>query len=260
MPKIVTREKSCEVRRSFSLGQLHLTEISSYVPWVSFIAGLGGSLHCVGMCGGLVTATCEQTSDIFRYQVGRLIGYLLLGAFAGWFGSLLQIKNLPPYASLVPAMIVGGLFIFWGVQHLRGKKAELPTPKFLNKFYFFLWGRFVKNNSSSSKSFFTGLISILLPCGFLYGVVLGTVALENFLMAMISMFFFWLGTVPSMVAAPEIFKRLLTPLKQKLPKFYAITLVIIGVSTISLRMIKFHQKNMTSQSHQESHHESQSCH
>lgn len=228
------------------MAQFQISEISSFLPWVSFLAGLGGSLHCVGMCGGLVTATCENSSSIFRYQIGRLIGYLFLGAFAGFLGQFLRLKNVPEYFSLIPAIFVGGLFIFWGWQSFRGKKAELPTPRFLNKMYYFLWGKFVRNNSSYLKSFFVGLISILLPCGFLYGVVLGTMALNHFLLAMISMFFFWLGTVPSMVAAPEIVKRFLIPLKKTLPKFYALTLVLIGVSTITFRMIKFHKKHSSS--------------
>lgn len=217
-----------------------LSELKTYIPWVSFIAGLGGSLHCVGMCGGLVTATCEKSTDVFRYQIGRLLGYLLLGLFAGMLGSFLNFRSLPPYFSLVPALMIGFLFIYWGVQNFRGKRAELPTPKFLSKLYTNLWMRLVHKNKNFTKAFFTGLISILLPCGLLYGIVLGTVALEHTYDALFSMFFFWLGTVPSMVVAPGIVQKILKPLKAKLPRTYAIGLVAIGVMTITFRMAKLH--------------------
>jgi uncharacterized protein len=218
-----------------------LSEAKSFFSWVSFIAGLGGSLHCMGMCGGLVTATCERSTEVFRYQVGRLLGYLLLGIFAGVIGNFLDFKSVNPLVSLIPAIFIGVLFIFWGYQNYRGKKAELPAPKILSRLYTKLWQNLVQKNKNISKAFFTGFISIFLPCGLLYGVVLGTVAMQHTHEAILSMFFFWLGTVPSMVVAPAFVQRIVSPFKSQLPKTYAISLVLIGVMTISLRMVKVHE-------------------
>src|SRR5690606_6469837 len=162
-------------------------------------------------------------------QLGRLFGYLGLGVFAGFVGHLLNFKNMHPLFSLLPATFIGLLFIFWGVQNFRGKRAEIPVPKILGQLYTRLWFKLLQKNKSFTKAFFTGLISILLPCGLLYGVVLGSVAFQDPMTAFISMFFFWLGTVPSMVAAPGVIQQILRPLKSKLPKTYALTLVTIGV-------------------------------
>ena len=107
-------------------------QLANFMPWVSFIAGLGGSLHCVGMCGGLVTASCERSGDVFRYQFGRLIGYLFLGAIAGTVGSWINVSSFPQI-SLITGVSVGLLFIYWGIQNYRGKKAELPVPKLFGK-------------------------------------------------------------------------------------------------------------------------------
>ena len=139
----------------------------SYLPWVSFLAGLGGSLHCVGMCGGLVTATCQKSHDIARYQVGRLMGYLILGFFAGILGNIFTIQEANPKLTLIPGLFLGALFLFWGIQNYRGKKAELPMPKFLSRLYTSLWLRLIQKNQNASKAFFTGLISLFLPCGLL---------------------------------------------------------------------------------------------
>ncbi len=215
-----------------------LSEVKTFIPWVSFVAGLGGSLHCVGMCGGLVTATCQKSPDVLRYQVGRLLGYLLLGLLAGTLGSFLNFKTMPFYVSLIPALSIGLLFIYWGFQNYRGRKAELPMPEFMHKTYGKLWTKLVFRNQNFTKAFFTGFISIMLPCGLLYGLVLSTVALTHITEALTSMFFFWLGTVPSMVVAPQIIQRFLKPLKASLPKTYAISLMMIGVMTITFRVAK----------------------
>jgi sulfite exporter TauE/SafE len=158
-----------------------------------------------------------------------------------FLGSLLHFENSSPLVTIIPGTILGILFLFWGIQNLRGKKAELPMPSFMGKFYSYLWKKLVYKNMTVSKAFFTGLISIFLPCGLLYGIVLAGLALQHPLMALISMFFFWLGTVPSMVMAPQIFQKFLKPFKSKLPKTYAISLIVIGLLTVSFRIIKFNE-------------------
>lgn len=223
----------------------------AFIPWVSFIAGLGGSLHCVGMCGGLVTATCNKSGDVARYQLGRLLGYLTLGFFAGVLGKIFTIQEKSPKLTLVPGLILGALFLFWGIQNFRGKKAELPAPKFVSTIYTRLFALLVARNKNFSKSFFTGALSILLPCGLLYGVVLGVAAFEHSFHALFTMFFFWLGTLPSMVLAPSLVQKILRPLKLKLPKTYAISLILIGLVTITYRIIRFEEIQSHNQSKQE---------
>lgn len=215
----------------------------SFLPWVSLIAGFGGSLHCVGMCGGLVTATCQKSNDVARYQIGRLFGYLTLGLFAGFLGKIFTFQSTNPKLTLIPGLVLGGLFLFWGLQSLRGKKAEIPLPKSLSILYSKLWMMFVQKNKNFSKSFFTGLLSIFLPCGLLYGVVLGVVTFEHSFHALFTMLFFWMGTLPSMVFAPSIMQKILRPLKAKLPRTYAISLILIGLMTISFRVIRFQEAN-----------------
>lgn len=220
-----------------------ITKIENFYPFVALLAGLGGSLHCVGMCGGLVTASCQNKTDVTRYQIGRLLGYALVGAIGGFIGSFLNIQNISPAVSLISGLTIGALFIFWGLKSFRGKKAELPLPKFLAKFYFYLYQRLVIKNKKFSKSFFTGLISILLPCGLLYGVIIGAIAIKNPLIGMLSMLFFWLGTLPAMVLVPTIFQKIIGPLQSKIPKTYAIGLMMIGLVTISVRVNHFYHMN-----------------
>lgn len=215
----------------------------TFLPWVSFIAGIGGSLHCVGMCGGLVTSTCQKSNDVAKYQFGRLLAYLFLGFFAGFLGKIFSIQEKNPKLTLIPGLILGGLFLYWGIQNFQKKKAEIPMPKSLSKLYSKLWRLMVYKNTSMSKSFFTGFISIFLPCGLLYGIVLSIAAFEHSFHALITMFFFWLGTLPSMLLAPSIAQKILRPLKLKLPRAYALSLITIGLITIGFRVSRFQEIN-----------------
>lgn len=211
------------------------------MPWVSLIAGFGGSLHCVGMCGGLVSATCSNKEEITKYQIGRLTGYLTLGFFASLLGKIFTIQSSNPKLTLIPGLVLGALFLYWGIQNFRGLRAEIPTPKILSKIYSHLWKNLIIKKSIFSKSYSTGLLSIFLPCGLLYGIVLGVAAFDHSFKAVFSMFFFWLGTLPSMVLAPSIVQKLLKPLKAKLPRTYAISLILIGLMTITFRVMKFNE-------------------
>ena len=64
----------------------------------AFAMGIFGSPHCLGMCGGLVTAfgmsmqnvsARKRRALIATYHVGRLSSYALLGLVAGLVGTAL---------------------------------------------------------------------------------------------------------------------------------------------------------------------------
>jgi sulfite exporter TauE/SafE len=202
------------------------------------MAGLAGSLHCIGMCGGLVTASTKTTSDVALYQVGRLLGYLILGVVMGSVGSLFKLNTIHPSLNYLPAFFIGAMFIVWGLASLWGKRLHLPLPRFLQKLYQRSWMNVVNLESSGLRSFSTGLITLFLPCGLLYGVILSSLALQSPLLSTLSMLFFWIGTLPSMMLAPKVVQKILTPLRTHRPKVYAISLMLLGVLTIGWRSTK----------------------
>ncbi len=204
----------------------------------SFMAGLAGSLHCIGMCGGLVTASTKSTTDVGLYQIGRLLGYLILGFIMGSVGSLFKINTLHPSLNYLPSVFIGMMFIVWGISSLWGKKIHLPLPRIFKKIYQRSWMSVVNLQASGLKSFFTGLITLFLPCGLLYGVILSSLALQSPLLSTLSMLFFWLGTLPSMMLAPKVVQKILSPLRFHRPKIYAFSLMLLGVLTIGWRTTK----------------------
>ncbi len=208
---------------------------TNFLPIASLVAGLSGSLHCVGMCGGLVTASCSGGKDVLKYQMGRLLGYSVLGGLAFLMGSALKGLISVSWAPFVSGILLGAMFIYWGVQSFRGKKAELPLPKFLHHAYRYLF-RNVAGNSGSLRSFVVGFLSLMLPCGLIYGVVIAATALGSFHQVLLSLLFFWLGTLPAMVVAPQLVRKVLNPLRARLPKVYATVFIVVGVVTIIGRL------------------------
>ncbi len=59
----------------------------------AFLAGLLGSLHCIGMCGGIVSALSlgvdKQATQVTKflmllsYNVGRISSYIIAGMLLG---------------------------------------------------------------------------------------------------------------------------------------------------------------------------------
>ena len=89
-----------------------------------FAAGLLGSAHCVGMCGGFVavigTSASSWTSNLARqslYSVGRITTYVFLGACAAFAGHKLisQVDQLVLAQGLL-ALLAGLLLCYQGIR------------------------------------------------------------------------------------------------------------------------------------------------
>lgn len=202
-----------------------------------------------------MTASTKNTGEVVLYQIGRLLGYLILGAIMGSVGSLFKINTIHPALNYLPAFIIGAMFIVWGIASLSGKRLHLPLPTFLRKMYNRSWMNVVNLEAGALRSFGTGLITLFLPCGLLYGVILSSLALQDPLLSVSSMLAFWLGTLPSMLLAPQVVQKILSPLRSHRPKVYAVSLMLLGVLTIGWRSTKI-EKFVSEKPKQEK----QSCH
>lgn len=205
------------------------------LPWLAFLSGLAGSLHCVGMCGGLVAACTPNKKGIWLYQFGRLLGYSLLALFAGTIGHLISTQFQNTFLKLAPSLTLGFLFIFWGWNAIKGKK-EVSSPRFLQKTYKTIWSSVLPSFGSEIKPFGVGFFSILLPCGLLYALILMVAAFQSPLKGLVAIFFFWLGTLPAMSIAPEVFQKIMAKFFGKSPKLIGTCFVLLGIITVSYRL------------------------
>ena len=83
------------------------------------VAGLIGSVHCMGMCGGFAIACGGRLSHTLAWNVGRITTYGVLGALAGALGGVI------PGPSWV-AGVVSLALIGWFALALAGIVPE-PT-------------------------------------------------------------------------------------------------------------------------------------
>lgn len=164
-----------------------------------FALGIASGVHCVGMCGGIVTAFStirfnprpEWTRQIL-FNAGRISTYAVAGAAAGSAGWLLSLQNsLYLFANVV--LILVGL-------HLAGFGALLRLERLGGP----LWRRLqplAARAAAKGNPYFAGLLWGWLPCGLVYAALAISVSGGNAFSGSAAMLAFGLGTLPWLLAA-----------------------------------------------------------
>ena len=130
-----------------------------------FLYGLMSSVHCVGMCGGIVLSLSSNpaaksvTLQNVKYQAARILSYSLVGLLLGTLGTVLSIpKHIQGYIPIVCGFPVSGMV--------------------------------------SANAFVLGALTALLPCGTMQAVQFYAIASASPVKGMLAMLVFALGTVP----------------------------------------------------------------
>jgi uncharacterized protein len=207
------------------------------VPLVGLLAGLGGSLHCIGMCGAFATSCSQKSSGLALYNSGRLTSYTIMGLLSGLLGASFTYLFKDPWISALPAIILGAFFLFWGYNSWRGKSTALKLPHFLRNQINQSIGKIYIMKSKHLRSFFLGFFSVFLPCGLLYGVILALAAFQDPFMGALGMLSFGLGTLPAMAIAPTAIIKIIKPIKEHWPRLTSLSLISLGLITIIYRMV-----------------------
>jgi sulfite exporter TauE/SafE len=206
-----------------------------------FVASLLGSAHCAGMCTPFVCFYAGADARAsgwghLAYNGGRLVSYLILGAIAGAVGAGIQQVGYGVGISRAAGSVAGILMIVWGVVQLlvvRGIKVPTPTPLAGAQRWMAARLRDVKDLAPTARALTVGLLTTLLPCGWLYAFVITAAGTGSIPDAMLVMAVFWTGTLPMMVAIGVGIRRIAGPLRDRLPVFSAIVLVVIGLYSLS---------------------------
>jgi len=211
------------------------------------LTGFFGSMHCVGMCGAIVAAYSTQDglnsgnssgsrNLLYRhlsYNAGRVLSYIMVGAVLGAAGgSFAGLRTIGEWFS----SIMGALLVVSGIWMLRifpwmgftqqidfaGKKKSS-----LLSIYSRTYGTLLASPTIESK-FYIGLMTPLLPCGFLYSAFAIAAASGNALNGAFTMALFGSGIVPALVIVGFVstfFKFKLRLLGNKLA---AMTIILMG--------------------------------
>jgi len=198
------------------------------ILWTAFITGLIGSLHCVGMCGPIALALpvgnqprWRQISGKAAYNIGRITTYSLMGFLLGTFGWGLKLAGLQQGLSIA----AGATIILLALAGNR--KAEV----FFQKPYRWLVGNRLPalfKSSTVTSLYAIGLLNGLLPCGFVYIGLIGSVATQNAVQGALYMVLFGLGTAPLMFAVTVVSHFISSELRIRLNRYIPVAAVIIG--------------------------------
>ena len=175
------------------------------VIWLAFLAGLAGSFHCVGMCGGIVAALAmtrgshsfgSRLGSQICYNLGRITTYTLLGALAGLAGSSLDFVALRSVSSwfFIGAnlfVIAVGLGSALGLNALNLSSLEGRGARFLAAPL-----QRVIASDSSLAAFPLGLMLGFLPCGLVYAPLMAAAASGGTGLGAATMAALGLGTMP----------------------------------------------------------------
>ncbi len=185
----------------------------------AFLAGLLGSGHCFGMCGGIAgslgalsggSETRSPALPALQFNIGRLLSYAILGGLAagilGAAGEIMALKPLGKWLRALTALMV----LLIGLRFLVGWRGL----DMIEKGGTGLWKRIMPFAMRVSRRhdwvgrLGLGLCWGLLPCGLVYTVLMTAASTGNAASGALTMFSFGAGTLPAMlgltIAAPAL--------------------------------------------------------
>jgi sulfite exporter TauE/SafE len=209
------------------------------------IASLAGSLHCAAMCGSFVAAVAgldpaerNGTRLHLAYHLGRLSTYLGLGAAAGGLGGMMDWAGNRAGLGRVSALFAGALLIAWGVSELFASRGLVRlrrrAPRRAGVWLGAALAR-IRGTPPLPRAYLLGLSTTLVPCGWLYAFVMAAAASGRVATAVGSMFVFWLGTLPALIAAGVGLRRLFARLGTHARTVSSVLIVASGVLVLVLR-------------------------
>lgn len=218
-----------------------------------FMIGLLGSVHCVGMCGGIVGAFSAAPARRFpvavvaagaldgaaarvvSYNLGRMLSYAVAGALAGGFAG--GVRTLTGVSALqlggywlANLMLVAlGLYLMDAWRGLARLEAAGQT----------LWRRIQPMTKhllpldSPLKMLALGGLWGWLPCGMVYSVLLTAMLSGSALSGASVMLAFGFGTLPTLLAMGLAGARLRTWMQRR-PVRLVSGLILLGFGLLGL--------------------------
>lgn len=183
-----------------------------------FLIGLLGGTHCVGMCGGIVSAlTVQIPGQVGRqwpihlaYNLGRIATYTALGALFGAIGTLgLLFEDFLPIQ--MGLYLMANLMLVALGLYLTGFTRLLAPVERMGQS---LWRRVQPLTRrflpvrGLRQAIPLGVLWGFLPCGLVYSVLATALVTGSSAGGASLMLAFGLGTLPNLMLAGMLLKRL----------------------------------------------------
>ncbi len=220
----------------------------------AWLVGALGGLHCVAMCGGMLTAVAARDGSTrpllparviamrqLAYHAGRVTTYMLLGTVVGAAGAwaLRAADFLPLQRALY---VVANIFLL-----LLGTRLALGTPglAWLQRAGANAFGvvlpvvRPLLQRPGAVGRVTLGLIWGLVPCALVYSVLPLALFAGGAWQGGAAMLAFGLGTVPNLLAAGMLLDRAKRVFEGKWLRYVAAA-VLIAFSLIGIWRVLYH--------------------
>ncbi len=203
----------------------------------AFLLGFWGSLHCVGMCGGIVGVLNNSLANKdgnkwtfwLGYNFGRIFSYSIAGGIAAFVGSNLFAVINPDYAHRI-GMMLSGLFLIAFGLYLSGWWYGLS---WIERKGAILWQKI----SPLTKKFIPvkhvyqalclGALWGWLPCGLVYSALVWMFTLPSFTDGMTHMAAFGFGTLPMLLLMSSVAEKISRLAKNNMIRKIAGALIIV---------------------------------
>ncbi|MEJ2198358.1 MAG: sulfite exporter TauE/SafE family protein [Desulfuromonadales bacterium] len=181
--------------------------MSESLIYMAFVTGLLGTGHCIGMCGGLVSALSlsdagQKGGWLFHllYNAGRIATYTFIGAVVGWLGSALAYTD--QFKVVTRSLLVGSdiFIILVGLgtaglfSWLNASKLDFPGPM---RFMTAATPR-LRHLPPALAALPLGLLFGFIPCGYLYAVAITAAQSADIITGALMLLAFGIGTAPSL--------------------------------------------------------------
>jgi sulfite exporter TauE/SafE len=220
--------------------------------FAAFIAGLLGSVHCIGMCGGFVGLFSRAQGNsnfeknhpgsfvhVLPYwllsNTGRIGSYMIAGAIAGWLGGAATGIFKPAHVQNIGLILSGGFMVALGL-YLAGWWQGLAR---IEKLGSGLWKRVQPTLSRLltqrgwRKSLMIGIIWGWLPCGLVYSMLVWSMTIATPLGGASIMLAFGLGTLPMLIGLAALSENLDSLRQNKIVR-QSFGALIIGFGLLTL--------------------------
>ncbi|MFD2190893.1 sulfite exporter TauE/SafE family protein [Pistricoccus aurantiacus] len=203
----------------------------------AFVFGLLGGAHCIGMCGGIMSALTFAVPPSMRhparlgglllgYNLGRIASYMIAGALVAGLGTLLGGLTLEIRLALqVFAAIMLILMALYIANWWRGLLKIEALGRRLWK-YLEPLGRRLMPVVKVPQAVALGAVWGWLPCGLVYSMLTWSLAIAEPWRGAALMGAFGLGTLPALLATGLAARRLSQLIRHPATRSLAALLII----------------------------------
>ena len=216
-----------------------MNSAAEFSYWAAFMVGVLGSGHCLGMCGGLVSAFFMKVGAgrtapflaILAYHLARIAVYAIVGLLAALLGAALVSTGRLGLAQGVLQIVAGALVILLGfdllgLSPIRNAYGFAPLAWLRRQFMT------ATQKGPLVGSLIGGAINGLMPCSMTMAMAVQATTAPAPSAGLLLMLAFGAGTLPSMLSASVLFGKLGPRLRGWLLKGAALFVIALGVSTL----------------------------